>query len=264
MSGLRSEGIETLQLDVTNEDSVNALVAQIASLTASKGLDMLINNAGQPYAVPALDADLKTARELFETNFFSIVRLNSAFQHLLVQAQGTIVHIGSIAAFIPLVFGAIYNASKAALHAYSNTLRYEVAPLGVQVVTVVTGGVKSAITTQPNYKMNLPSDSLYTRVAAFVLKRKTTTIESGWSTDEYADDVYRQLTGRSKFWHFWSKNLKPAQIWAGASAQAVRFISSIFPVEFFTLVLDHKFGFSRALMADVAEQKVKIAARKED
>ncbi|KAJ3172317.1 hypothetical protein HDU87_007912 [Geranomyces variabilis] len=260
MSTLAAEGIETLKLDVTSDESVNALVAQITSLTSGAGLNMLINNAGQPFAAPALDASIDGARAMFETNFFGVVRVNTAFQHLLVQAKGTIVHIGSIAAFIPLVFGAIYNASKAALHSYSNTLRYEVAPLGVQVVTVVTGGVKSAITTQPNYTMNMPPGSYYSRVAELVLSRKRDVIQAGWTTQAYADDVYRQLTGRSRFYHFWSKILRPAQIWAGSNAAIVRWVSALLPVEFFTLFLDRKFGFSRALAADAAEQKGRVKA----
>jgi 1-acylglycerone phosphate reductase len=67
------------------------------------------------------------------------------FAPLLIQAKGTIVMVGSLAGVIPYVFGSVYNASKAALHAYANTLRVEMKPLGVSVITIVTGGVKSRI-----------------------------------------------------------------------------------------------------------------------
>jgi NAD(P)-dependent dehydrogenase (short-subunit alcohol dehydrogenase family) len=62
-----------------------------------------------------------------------------AFAPLVIAAKGTIVQIGSIAALMPYVFGSAYNASKAALHAYSSTLRVELAPFDVKVITVVTG-----------------------------------------------------------------------------------------------------------------------------
>ena len=65
------------------------------------------------------------------------------FAPLLINAKGTIVQIGSLAAVMPYVFASCYSATKAALHSYSNTLRLELAPFGVRVVTVVTGGVKS-------------------------------------------------------------------------------------------------------------------------
>jgi 1-acylglycerone phosphate reductase len=51
------------------------------------------------------------------------MRMCQAFAPLLIAAKGTIVQIGSVAAVMPYVFGSVYNASKAALHAYSNTLR---------------------------------------------------------------------------------------------------------------------------------------------
>lgn len=69
-------------------------------------------------------------RKLFETNLFGVMALIQAVSPLLVAAKGTIVQIGSVAAYIPYVFGAVYNASKAALHAYSDTLRLEMAPYG--------------------------------------------------------------------------------------------------------------------------------------
>jgi 1-acylglycerone phosphate reductase len=62
-----------------------------------------------------------------------------AFAPLVIASKGTIVQIGSIAAVMPYVFGSAYNASKAALHAYSSTLRVELEPFGVKVITVITG-----------------------------------------------------------------------------------------------------------------------------
>ncbi|KAI4125356.1 MAG: hypothetical protein LQ347_005399, partial [Umbilicaria vellea] len=95
--------------------------------------------------MPALDISLSEARATFETNLFAIMHICQTFSPLLIRAHGTIVQIGSVAAIIPYVFGSVYNASKAALHAYSNTLRVELEPFGVKVMTVVTGGVQSRI-----------------------------------------------------------------------------------------------------------------------
>jgi len=63
---------------------------------------------------------------------------------------------------MPYVFGSMYNANKAALHTYSDTLRVELAPLGVRVVTVVTRAVKSNIT---RTHRTLPDDSYYCPLA---------------------------------------------------------------------------------------------------
>ncbi|KAL9096124.1 MAG: hypothetical protein Q9165_001647 [Trypethelium subeluteriae] len=161
ISDLRERGIETLSLEVTQPASVTALRAEVERLTTGRGLDYLVNNAGRNYTVPALDVDFDEVQETFETNVFGVMRICQAFAPLVIQARGTIVQIGSIAGVMPYVFGSVYNASKAALHQYSNTLRVELQPFGVKVVTIVTGGVTSNIS---RTERRLPEGSFYVPV----------------------------------------------------------------------------------------------------
>ena len=104
-----------------------------------------MEHRGRNCTIPALDVDLDDARACFETNFFAVIALTQTFTPLLIRAKGLILNIGSVAAVTPYVFGSVYNASKAALHSYSDTLRLELAPFDVRVLVVVTGGVKSRI-----------------------------------------------------------------------------------------------------------------------
>jgi 1-acylglycerone phosphate reductase len=67
-------------------------------------------------------------KDMFEVNVYGVMRVVQEFVHLLIKAEGTIVNIGSIAAIMPYVFGSAYNATKAALHSYSETLRVELKP----------------------------------------------------------------------------------------------------------------------------------------
>lgn len=76
----------------------------------------------------ASDLELSDARDIFETNLFGTMAMNKEFIPLLIAAQGRIVHVGSIAGILPVPFQSAYNASKAALHSYSDTLRVELAP----------------------------------------------------------------------------------------------------------------------------------------
>ena len=104
------------------------------------------------YTVPAMDVNIEEARFTFETNFFSVIRMCQTFLPLLMKSKGTIVQIGSVAGvsdlwkcaivlqywriqIIPYVFGSVYNASKAALHSWSDTLRVELAPFGYVELT---------------------------------------------------------------------------------------------------------------------------------
>lgn len=80
---------------------------------------------------PATDFDIDDARALFEVNLYGPMQMVKTFiDPIIASRNGRIVQIGSISGVVPLPFGSVYNASKAALHSWSNTLRVELAPLG--------------------------------------------------------------------------------------------------------------------------------------
>lgn len=171
-----------MSLDVTSSNSVEEARDKINKITNGT-LDYLVNNAGRNYTVPALDIEIEEVEETFNTNLFGVMRTCQAFAPLLIEARGTIVQIGSVAGIIPYVFSSVYNASKAALHAYSNTLRVELAPFGVKVVTVVTGGVQSRIARTDR---ELPNDSYYLPVNAEYQRRVKHSQERAMSNKSYA------------------------------------------------------------------------------
>ncbi|KAL9064286.1 MAG: hypothetical protein Q9157_007892, partial [Trypethelium eluteriae] len=216
IADLRERGIETLSLEVTQPASVKALRSEVERLTAGHGLDYLVNNAGRNYTVPALDVDFDEVQETFETNVFGVMRICQAFAPLVIQARGTIVQIGSIAGVMPYVFGSVYNASKAALHQYSNTLRVELQPFGVKVVTIVTGGVTSNIS---RTERRLPEGSLYLPVSEEYHRRQTHSQESGFSNEAYAKSVVSQVLKRNP----------PMWFWEGHGARLVKFVSTWLP-----------------------------------
>lgn len=224
LASLSTLGIETLSLVVDSESSIQDCLSEITSRTQGRGLDFLVNNAGRNYTVPALDVDMDQARETFETNFFAVVRLVQAFAPLLVQARGTIVMIGSVAAVTPYVFGSVYNASKAALHAYSNTLRVEMKPLGVNVITVVTGGVKSRIS---RVTRELPQGSYYTNLDQHYQRRQGHSQEGAMSNEDFAASVVRQvLPGQGPWpWNWILSDARKRWIWEGNKSWIVWFLA---------------------------------------
>ncbi|ROV98485.1 hypothetical protein VPNG_08533 [Cytospora leucostoma] len=80
--------------------------------------------------MPAADTDVRQVEKMFAVNVFGPMRMVHFFHPFLIQSQGKIVNIGSVGGIVPYVYGSSYNASKAALQHWGNTLRVEMKPLG--------------------------------------------------------------------------------------------------------------------------------------
>lgn len=130
--------------------------------------------------------------------------------------QPAIVQIGSVAGIVPYVFGSVYNASKSALHGYTRTLRVELAPFGVDVVNIVTGGVKSRIA---RTERTLRPGSLYLPLETEYNRRVKHSQEVGMPNQEYARKVAAAF----------AKKRRSVIIWEGALARLVRFMSNWLP-----------------------------------
>ncbi|KAI9802896.1 MAG: hypothetical protein M1825_002127 [Sarcosagium campestre] len=222
------DGVETLSLDVTDPSSIHDAKVEVEQRTKGH-LDILVNNAGRNYTMPALDVTFDEVQSTFDTNLFGVMRMCQAFIPLLIASQGTIVQLGSVAGIIPYVFGASYNASKAALHSYSNTLRLELAPYKVKVVILVTGGVRSRIA---RVERTLPEGSLYAPINDAYQNRLTHSQQNGIATDEYAKSVVDQI-------------LKPSPakwIFEGGKSWVVWFLDSYGPRGIWDWLLPSQFG----------------------
>ncbi|AXT54486.1 SDR family oxidoreductase [Aquimarina sp. MMG015] len=137
--------ITIAELDVTSDKSTNDLVARI--LTEEKsGLDVLVNNAGVMYVGITEAYSIKQAQEQFDTNFFGVIRTSKAFLPFLKKSSdGLIVNISSLAGRLVFPYFGIYCASKFALEAYSQSLKYELKPMGVDVSVIEPGPYPSGL-----------------------------------------------------------------------------------------------------------------------
>ena len=125
-----------LPLDVTRNESVDALVAE---LIASEGrIDLLVNNAGFGVAPAAAEeSSITQAHAIFDTNFMGIVRMTRAVvPHMRRHGGGRIINIGSVLGFLPLPYGALYAATKHAIEGYSESLDHELRTRGIRVSVV--------------------------------------------------------------------------------------------------------------------------------
>jgi NAD(P)-dependent dehydrogenase (short-subunit alcohol dehydrogenase family) len=131
-------GVVPLQLDVTDPDSVERAVADVCA--AAGGIDVLINNAGVAIPGALEDQDEAALRQVMETNFFGALRVTRAVLPIMrAQGAGRIVMLSSLSALVGLAGEGIYAASKAALEAAAESLRFEVDRFGIQVCVLQPG-----------------------------------------------------------------------------------------------------------------------------
>ncbi|KAF2008466.1 NAD(P)-binding protein [Aaosphaeria arxii CBS 175.79] len=161
--------IEAFALELGNPGSIGRLRDAVIKRTGGR-LDFLVNNAGTHYAATALDLEVREAMKLFNVNVFAVMSLCQTFVPLLLKSsRGRIVQIGSVTRDVPMVWQGAYNASKAALSQYTKTLRLELAPLGIEVVEIITGFVRSNIL---HHGLHAPEESLYLPIKATIQQLK--------------------------------------------------------------------------------------------
>ena len=140
-----SDGSPVLPLDVDLDDSCEAFVEQV--LTAHGRIDVLFNNAGFGVAGPAEETSSAEAHAQLETNFFGVTRMSRlVLPAMRQQGSGLIVNMSSIGGLIAIPFQPFYSAAKFAVEGYSEALRLEVHPFGIDVVLIEPSDFKTGFT----------------------------------------------------------------------------------------------------------------------
>lgn len=138
-AAFEAAGIETLELDVTDQASVDAAFAALYARTGG-GLDVLINNAGLAAGGIQETFTPEQTRAMFDVNVFGIQRVtNAALPAMHTARAGLIINIGSILGRVTLPFFALYGASKHAVEAVTEGYRYELSQQGIDVVLIQPG-----------------------------------------------------------------------------------------------------------------------------
>jgi NAD(P)-dependent dehydrogenase (short-subunit alcohol dehydrogenase family) len=197
---LRSKGLRTVKLDVTDVDSIAAARAELGDAP----LAGLVNNAGIAVASPLEFLPLDQLRRQLEVNLIGQVAVTQQFLPALRAARGRIVNVSSIGGRIALPLVGPYNASKFALEGISDSLRRELLPHGVDVILIEPGGVKTPIwgkgnETADEIQQGLPpeAEQLYGPMIA-ALRRETVKIaeQTGIEPREVAELIGRALTAK--------------------------------------------------------------------
>jgi NAD(P)-dependent dehydrogenase (short-subunit alcohol dehydrogenase family) len=184
------DGPDALALDVTDDDSIDATVAEV--MRRAGRIDAIVNNAAVDLVGAAEETSIAEAQRLFQTNFFGVHRLNQKVLPIMrQQGRGYIVTIGSIAGFLPTPFDAFYSASKHALRGYTETLAFETAPLGIRCVLIEPGFIKTELRTKKTEVSE--RISVYEEGRAKAERAFDTGVSSGISPERVAAMIARAL-----------------------------------------------------------------------
>lgn len=140
---IRGAGIEPLILDITNPDHIQALVAQVSDDPQGRAVRALVNNAAVQANVPIEAFAIDEWRRMFEVNLFGQVAMVQALLPALIRSKGRVVNISSVGGKVAMATYGPYAATKFALEAVSDSLRRELTPVGVGVVVIEPGAVRT-------------------------------------------------------------------------------------------------------------------------
>src|SRR5881394_3820940 len=147
--------LHTLQSDVADPAQIAALAARVKSDFAR--LDVLMNNAGimlyKNLKSPA--ADLTGLMTEMNINVGGVIGTTSALIDVLTSNKGTVINVSSGLAFVPLPAAPIYSATKAAIHSYTQSLRFQLEETGVEVIEIMPPAVKTEMTTELEGGVNM-------------------------------------------------------------------------------------------------------------
>jgi NAD(P)-dependent dehydrogenase (short-subunit alcohol dehydrogenase family) len=140
MAGLEADGVHTFAMDVTDDAS---MVAGVARIVEERGrIDVLVNNAGYGSYGAVEDVPIDEARRQFDVNVFGLARLvQLVTPHMRAQGAGRIINISSIGGKFYEPLGAWYHATKFAVEGFSDSLRLELQPFGIDVIIIEPGPI---------------------------------------------------------------------------------------------------------------------------
>lgn len=208
---------EMLTLDVTNEASVKAVVAEI--IQREGRLDVLVNNAGFNFAVGgAEESSIEQAKDIFDTNFFGMVRMSLAvIPHMRLQGRGRIINIGSVLGFMPMPYMALYAATKHAIEGYSESLDHELRSMGIRVSVIEPAFMKTAIDANAR-DVDAKLDA-YREVRMAMEKRLNEMLDAAEDPDVVANTVLKAASASSP---------KPRYT-SGTQASRLRWMHTLLP-----------------------------------
>jgi len=200
---IRGPGIEPLIIDITNPEHIRALATRVQEDPQGRAVRALVNNAGIGVNVPVEAYAISEWRRLFEVNLFGHVAVTQALLPALIDSLGRVVNISSVGGKVAMATYGPYAATKFALEAVSDSLRRELAPLGVRVVVIEPGAVvtemlgrASATAHEQASAMTPEQRERYGGLVHAVAAQAASAAKSGLPADAAAKVIAKAVTAR--------------------------------------------------------------------
>ncbi|EFA76470.1 Oxidoreductase [Heterostelium album PN500] len=190
---LKDKNISTIQLDVCDNSSIKSAVDTI--INEEGRIDILINNAGINIYGPVIDIPEVDNRRLFDANFFGTIAVTQEVgRHMIERRSGLIANISSISGLITTPFDGLYCASKAALNAWSDSLRMELAPFNIRVCIVMPGSIKTELANNAKSTLEqLLDNTVYHDIKDSIVLRSTTSQDNSIPSTQFSERVAAEL-----------------------------------------------------------------------
>lgn len=233
INDLKAANVETAALDVTDEKSITACVDSVIAKVGR--IDILVNNAGLLLIGPLVELETSELRHQFETNIIGLAALIRAVApHMIRRRSGKIVNMSSVSGVLPTPFAGAYCSTKAAVNAFSDSLRMELAPFGIAVVTVQPGGIKSNLSGNADKELDRFQKTPYGSIQNFIVARANASQENATPAEIFAKELVDKL----------EREKTPKFIRLGKDSTLLPFIAK-FPRAFIDELLSKKFGLDR-------------------
>jgi NAD(P)-dependent dehydrogenase (short-subunit alcohol dehydrogenase family) len=190
-------------IDVTNNKQITQAAQQIAQQVGQTGLYGLVNNAGIAVAAPLEFIPVDEFRRQIEVNLVSQLAVTQVFLPCIRQAQGRIINVSSVGGRIAGTMIGAYHASKFGMEAMTDTLRQELRPWGIEVVSIEPGNVATPIweTSSTAFdrlveRMNPQVNELYAKAMERTRATAANATTSGLPPERVAEVIHDALTAR--------------------------------------------------------------------
>ncbi|MCY7952403.1 oxidoreductase [Bacillus inaquosorum] len=226
-----SDSIHITALDVTDEQSIASFGKAVSTYAP---IDILVNNAGTAYGGFVEDVPMEHFRQQFETNVFGLIHVTKTVLPYIRKHSGAkIINVSSISGLTGFPALSPYAASKHALEGFSESLRMELLPFGIETALIEPGSYKTSIWSKSlsNY-MSVPADdSAYHRYYKKILSYVEKNADESGDPQEVADLIYQLST---------KQHLKKLRYPIGKGIKLTLLFRSLFPWSAWESILKKK------------------------